>query len=163
MSIWKKLFGGTSDSPSAPMSSNPTSTKDALRVDPRSITHIILLVDHSEPIKDVPDIAQFIHQVYVHTNPAMAQVHAACKIGIPTYYVETARNDPATGKFDPDAKHVVGPHLDQLFVPREHSLFVRFLTLPINGRKQEATLEIVYRTTKRAVVISTTQMQPYVA
>lgn len=161
MSIWSRLFSSKVGRHKLPTSKAATSEADAARVHPLSMTHIIMIADKSESLQHLPDLPQEVLRVWSKANPDMADVLTHSTFGVPTYYIEANRYRPGTHELNPD--HILGPHLNMLQVPSQHSVFVQFLTIQVAGRQHEITLETVFRTEKARCVISKTQLRPYVS
>lgn len=161
MSIWSKLFG-KKEQPRRPASSKAaTSEADTTRVHPLSMTHIIMIVDKSESLRYLPDLAQEVRRVWAAANPDMANVLAHSTFGVPTYYIEAERHLPGTREINTD--HLMGSHLNALQVPQEHSVFVQLLTIQVADRQQDITLETIFRTEKEArCIISEKPLLPHV-
>jgi hypothetical protein len=160
MSIWSKLFG-KEERPRRPASSKAaTSEADATRVHPLSMTHIIMIVDKSESLQHLPDLAQEVRRVWAAANPDMANVLAHSTFAVPTYYIEAERYRSGTREINRD--HLMGSHLNALQVPQEHSVFVQLLTIQIEDRQQDVTLETVFRTEEARCIISLQPLLPHV-
>lgn len=157
MSVWSRLFKRTGGRQPA-TSRAATSEADATRVHPLSMTHIIMIADKSESLRHLPDLANEVLRVWATANQDMASVLAGS--GIPTYYIEADRYRPGTLEINRD--HVLGPHLNALQVPSNHSVFVQFVTIEVDGRRQEVTLETVYRTEEARCIVSLQPLRPYV-
>jgi len=124
------------------------------------MTHIIMIVDKSESLQHLPDLAQEVRRVWAGANPDMANVLAHSTFGVPTYYIEAARYRPGTRDIDPG--HLMGAHLNELQVPDEHSVFVQLLTIEVGGKHQDITLETVYRTEEARCIVSEKPLLPHV-
>ena len=138
----------------------PSSEEDATSVHPKSMTHIIMIVDKSESLQHLPDLAHEVRQIWAKANPLMADVLARSTFGVPTYYIEANRYYPGTREVD--SKHLLGSHLKELQVPSEHSVFVQLLTIEIDGKGQDITLETVYRTESARCIVSEKPLMPHV-
>ena len=157
MSFWKKIFGGEQKG-STSKEGSTSAEQDMTLIDPLSLTHIIMIVDHSQTISNVSNMSDTVNTIWTQLNPIMAKYCADKNIRMPCYYVEAERIDPKTG--EPDIQHLFGEHLKQLNVPSEHSVFVQFATIQVAGSHRAISMETVFRTDKRGCVISDKPMVP---
>lgn len=125
---------------------------------PDAVTHIILLADPSESLKEVEDLEQKILRVWTRTNRDMAKAITSAGLAPPVHYVEVPRYMAGIPGVDSD--HFVGEHLYELGVEENHSVLVQMLEVRIGGEMRDITLETVHRTEKPRCVISKKALQP---
>lgn len=158
MSFWKKIFGGEQKASTSSKEDTSSSEQDMTLIDPRSLTHAIMIVDHSQAISNVRNMSDTVNTIWTQLNPVMAKYCADKNIRIPCYYVEAQRIDPKTGEVD--IQHLFGAHLQQMNIPSEHSVFVQFATIQVAGSHRAISMETVFRTDKQRCVISEKPMVP---